>query len=112
MDKQKRKKLKTAAKGYAFIGINLIGVLIFWTVPMLFSFIISISKWDFSKGFKGIKIVGFSNYIEIWRDAWFRASLINNIVFTVSYVVILIVLSFIVAYLLNEYLRGMAGSFF
>ena len=32
MDKQKRKKLKTAAKGYAFIGINLIGVLIFWTV--------------------------------------------------------------------------------
>ena len=92
MDKQKRKKLKTAAKGYAFIGINLIGVLIFWTVPMLFSFIISISKWDFSKGFKGIKIVGFSNYIEIWRDAWFRASLINNIVFTVSYVVILIVL--------------------
>ena len=106
MDKQKRKKLKTAAKGYAFIGINLIGVLIFWTVPMLFSFIISISKWDFSKGFKGIKIVGFSNYIEIWRDAWFRASLINNIVFTVSYVVILIVLSFIVAYLLNEYVVG------
>ena len=98
MDKQKRKKLKTAAKGYAFIGINLIGVLIFWTVPMLFSFIISISKWDFS--------VGFSNYIEIWRDAWFRASLINNIVFTVSYVVILIVLSFIVAYLLNEYVVG------
>ena len=73
---------------------------------MLFSFIISISKWDFSKGFKGIKIVGFSNYIEIWRDAWFRASLINNIVFTVSYVVILIVLSFIVAYLLNEYVVG------
>lgn len=36
----------------------------------------------------------------------FRASLINNIVFTVSYVVILIVLSFIVAYLLNEYVVG------
>lgn len=64
MDKQKRKKLKTAAKGYAFIGINLIGVLIFWTVPMLFSFIISISKWDFSKGFKGIKIVGFPTTLK------------------------------------------------
>lgn len=35
MDKQKRKKLKTAAKGYAFIGINLIGVLIFWTVARI-----------------------------------------------------------------------------
>jgi len=36
MDKQKRKKLKTAAKGYAFIGINLIGVLIFWTVSAIY----------------------------------------------------------------------------
>lgn len=51
-------------KGYAFIGLNLIGVLIFWTVPMLFSFIISISKWDYSKGIKGIRIQGFSNYVE------------------------------------------------
>lgn len=50
-------------KGYAFIGLNLIGVLIFWTVPMLFSFIISISKWDYSKGIKGIRIQGFSNYV-------------------------------------------------
>ena len=77
-------------KGYAFIGLNLIGVLIFWTVPMLFSFIISISKWDYSKGIKGIRIQGFSNYVEMWRDAWFRASLINNIVFTVSYVAVLV----------------------
>ena len=93
-------------KGYAFIGLNLIGVLIFWTVPMLFSFIISISKWDYSKGIKGIRIQGFSNYVEMWRDAWFRASLINNIVFTVSYVAVLIVLSFMVAYVLNEYVVG------
>lgn len=93
-------------KGYAFIGLNLIGVLIFWTVPMLFSFIISISKWDYSKGIKGIRIQGFSNYVEMWRDAWFRASLINNIVFTVSYVAVLIVLSFMVAYVLNEYVIG------
>ena len=42
----------------------------------------------------------------MWRDAWFRASLINNIVFTVSYVAVLIVLSFMVAYVLNEYVVG------
>ncbi|CUO36486.1 carbohydrate ABC transporter permease [Enterocloster clostridioformis] len=106
MNKRKIKKAKSAMKGYAFIGLNLIGVLIFWTVPMLFSFIISISKWDYSKGIKGIRIQGFSNYVEMWRDAWFRASLINNIVFTVSYVAVLIVLSFMVAYVLNEYVIG------
>lgn len=46
MNKNKIRSIKTAAKGYAFIGINLIGVLIFWTIPLIFSFIISISKWD------------------------------------------------------------------
>ena len=32
MNKNKIRSIKTAAKGYAFIGINLIGVLIFWTI--------------------------------------------------------------------------------
>lgn len=44
MNKNKIRSIKTAAKGYAFIGINLIGVLIFWTIPLIFSFIISISN--------------------------------------------------------------------
>lgn len=106
MSRTRKKNLQALAKGYAFIGINLIGVLIFWTLPLLLSFVISISKWDLSKGIAGIRIVGFSNYIEMWKDEWFRASLINNIIFTVSYVVILVVLSFIVAYLMNEYVIG------
>ena len=106
MNKNKIRSIKTAAKGYAFIGINLIGVLIFWTIPLIFSFIISISKWDYSKGIKGIKLTGLSNYIEMWKDEWFRASLINNIIFTISFVLILVVLSFVVAYVLNEYVVG------
>ena len=106
MSRTRKKNLQALAKGYAFIGINLIGVMKFWTLPLLLSFVISISKWDLSKGIAGIRIVGFSNYIEMWKDEWFRASLINNIIFTVSYVVILVVLSFIVAYLMNEYVIG------
>ena len=90
MNKNKIRSIKTAAKGYAFIGINLIGVLIFWTIPLILSFIISISKWDYSKGIKGIKLTGLSNYIEMWKDEWFRASLINNIIFTISFVLILL----------------------
>lgn len=98
--------MQALAKGYAFIGINLIGVLVFWTLPLLLSFLISITKWDLSKGISGIRIIGFSNYIEMWKDEWFRASLFNNIIFTGSYVVILVVLSFLVAYLMNEYVIG------
>lgn len=106
MNRKRKKTIQALAKGYAFIGINLIGVLVFWTLPLLLSFLISISKWDLSKGISGIRIIGFSNYIEMWKDEWFRASLFNNIIFTGSYVVILVVLSFLVAYLMNEYVIG------
>ncbi|MCI6887460.1 MAG: sugar ABC transporter permease [Lachnospiraceae bacterium] len=106
MNRKRKKTMQALAKGYAFIGINLIGVLVFWTLPLLLSFLISISKWDLSKGISGIRIIGFSNYIEMWKDEWFRASLFNNIIFTGSYVVILVVLSFLVAYLMNEYVIG------
>lgn len=94
------------AKGYAFIGINLIGVLVFWTFPLIFSFIISISKWDYTKGISGLKFTGFGNYIDMWKDEWFRASLINNIIFTVFFVLLLVVIAFILAYILNEYVIG------
>ncbi|HIT90447.1 MAG TPA: sugar ABC transporter permease [Candidatus Merdenecus merdavium] len=103
---RKYKNIKTAAKGYAFISLNFIGVIVFWMIPLIFSFIISISKWDYSKGIRGLKLTGFSNYVEMWKDEWFRASLVNNIIFTISFVAILIVLSFIVAYVLNEYVIG------
>lgn len=58
------------------------------------------------QGNQGNQDPGIFQLCGMWRDAWFRASLINNIVFTVSYVAVLIVLSFMVAYVLNEYVIG------
>ena len=106
MSKERKKELKAAAKGYAFIGINLIGVLVFWTFPLIFSFVISISKWDYTKGIGGLQFTGFDNYIAVWRDEWFRASLIINVIFTVFFVLLLLVNAFILAYILHEYVVG------
>ena len=106
MSRKRKQALANIAKGYAFIGINLIGVLVFWTFPLIFSFIISISKWDYTKGISGLKFTGFGNYIDMWKDEWFRASLINNIIFTVFFVLLLVVIAFILAYILNEYVIG------
>ena len=106
MSRKRKKAWANIAKGYAFIGINLIGVLVFWTFPLIFSFIISISKWDYTKGISGLKFTGFGNYIDMWKDEWFRASLINNIIFTVFFVLLLVVIAFILAYILNEYVIG------
>lgn len=106
MSKKRKKALKAAVKGYAFIGANLIGVLIFWTFPLFFSFVISISKWDYQKGIEGLRFIGLENYIDIWKDEWFRASLFNNIIFTIFFVSSLLVIAFILSYILNEYVIG------
>lgn len=101
-----KKKMKTTFTGYAFIGVNVIGVCVFWVVPWIFSLILSFSKWDQSKGLAGIKLSGFENYIKMLSDEWFRVSLFNNIVFTGLYVLLLIVLSFLLALFLKEKIIG------
>lgn len=100
------KKIKNALTGYSFIAINVIGVVFFWVIPLIFSFVLSISKWDVSQGLAGIKIIGFQNYIDMWKDEWFQASLINNVIFTVVYVIFLLVISFFVALFLKEKVIG------
>ncbi len=104
--KRMSKKVKNALTGYSFIAINVIGVIFFWVIPLIFSFVLSISKWDMSKGLAGIKITGLQNYIAMWKDEWFQASFLNNIIFTVAYVVLLLVLSFFAALLLKEKVFG------
>ena len=104
--KRMSKKVKNALTGYSFIAINVIGVIFFWVIPLIFSFVLGISKWDMSKGLAGIKITGLQNYIAMWKDEWFQASFLNNIIFTVAYVVLLLVLSFFAALLLKEKVFG------
>lgn len=103
---RKRRKIKNALTGYSFIIINVVGVFIFWVVPLIFSLVLSFSKWDQSQGLAGIKIIGFENYVKMWSDEWFRVSLLNNIKFTVLYVVLLLVISFFVALFLKEKVIG------
>lgn len=102
----KMRRLRKALTGYAFIGVNVLGVCVFCFLPLIFSLVLSVSKWDQSKGLAGIRFSGFDNYIKMWSDEWFRASLINNIIFTVFYVLLVVVLSFFVALLLNEKILG------
>lgn len=100
------KKAKSIITGYSFIGINVLGVVFFWVIPLIFSFVLSISKWDMSKGLAGIKITGLQNYIDILKDEWFHASLANNVIFTVVYVFLLLAVSFFVALFLKEKVFG------
>lgn len=103
---QIKKKVRAALTGYSFIGINVLGVCLFWVVPLIFSVILSFSKWDQSQGLAGIQLIGLKNYIKMWTDEWFRASLSNNVIFTLLYVVLLLGLGFFVALFLKETIIG------
>ena len=55
-----------------------------------------IGNWNF---------IGLQNFIDLWSDEWFIASLKNTLMFTVVTVPISLMLSLIVAVLIDEYIH-------
>jgi len=89
--------------GYLFLLPILLGFLIFMLFPILFSFILSFSKWDFMKGLSSIKFTGFDNFFAIFKDPWFTSSLKNTFVFAATTVPLSISIGLILAVLIDKY---------
>jgi multiple sugar transport system permease protein len=92
--------------GFAFLGINFIGYVIFRLVPIVLALILSFSRWNFMLGLRGIRIIGFDHYLALFRDPIFIRSLINTIVYAVALVPISIFLALVFGVILNEYVFG------
>lgn len=88
--------------GLSFILPNFIGFFIFILIPVTFSFILSVMEWD---GFTQMKFVGLQNFVDLFQDRVFRASLSHTIVFTVFTVALSMVAALSLAMLLNKKLR-------
>ena len=81
----------------------LIGILFFIIVPVFFSFGLSFVEWDL---LSPIKIVGFSNYTQIFSDSLFYKILLNTFVFASSTSIIGLIIPLILACVLNNKIRG------
>lgn len=66
--------------GYLFTGPMLLGVLVFTLIPMIFSFVLSFTKWSFVTGFDKIRFNGFDNFRQLFQDEVFLKSLGNNFI--------------------------------
>lgn len=66
--------------GYLFTGPMLLGVLVFTLIPMIFSFVLSFTKWSFVTGFDKIRFSGFDNFRQLMQDEVFLKSLGNNFI--------------------------------
>lgn len=105
MNATKLKLRKSALEnlyGWLFIGPQMLGILVFSILPVLFSFYLSFTSWDFVSGFDNINFIGLKNYINIWKDVAFTASLKNTIVFSFAVVILELVLGLVIATVIDR----------
>ncbi|WP_313180172.1 carbohydrate ABC transporter permease [Lacrimispora sp.] len=100
------KAIRSNLIGYSFILPNLIGYAIFVFIPVIFSFVLSVMKWDGSR--TPMKFVGLSNFVQIFNDRIFVQSFIHTIQYALLTVLPTLVLALLLAVLLNNKLKGIA----
>ena len=100
------KAIRSNLIGYSFILPNLIGYAIFVFIPVIFSFILSVMKWDGSRA--PMEFVGLQNFAQIFSDRIFVQSFVHTIQYALLTVFPTLVLSLLLAVLLNHKLKGIA----
>ncbi|CQR54101.1 carbohydrate ABC transporter permease [Paenibacillus riograndensis] len=98
---------KSDRAGYWFILPWLLGLVIFTLGPMIFSLVLSFSKWDVITGVESIQYVGLDNFKAIFHDELFYQSLKVTFIFALVSVPLFQVASILIAVLLNMRSRGM-----
>jgi ABC-type sugar transport system permease subunit len=99
--------MRNTLVGLSFILPNFAGFFVFVLIPVLFSLVLSVMKWD---GFNPMKFVALDNFFTIFRDSVFRASIWRTFLYTASCVALTMFASLGLAVLLNKGIK--AKTFF
>lgn len=94
--------------GYLFLAPQMLGVLIFSVIPIVFSFYLGFTDWDYISGLDNIEWVGLKNYVDMWKDVAFRDSLINTFIFTAATVLLELALGIVMAVIIDKRVYGSA----
>lgn len=97
-----KQQWKETLTGYVFIAPMLIGVTVLMIMPILASFVLSFTEWNFLLGFKKVEFVGFANFEKLFADDIFWKSLKNNLIF-ILVVPISLAVSLLLAVIINRY---------
>jgi len=98
-------KLREPLTAYAFLFPSLIGLAVFIIYPLINSFYLSFQRWDL---LSDMQFIGLRNYQRLLEDTDLYKILSNTGIYTVSVVLITLVLSLGLAILLNQKLRARA----
>ncbi|WP_314586598.1 sugar ABC transporter permease [Paenibacillus terrigena] len=102
-----KRKSRSEKAGYLFILPWFLGLLLFTIGPMIFSLILSFSKWDIITGIGSIEFVGLDNFVNIFHDELFYTSLKVTFIFALVSVPLYQIISLLVAMMLNMRTKGM-----
>jgi multiple sugar transport system permease protein len=92
--------------GYLFLLPNILGFLVFSSVPVFATFTISLLDWDL---IRAPRFVGIDNYVKLLTDdAMFRRVLWNTAYYVVGTVPAGVILSLLLALAMNTNVRGIA----
>lgn len=105
---QKTKKVKhnlyrsEALTGYLFVTPYLIAFVLFTGIPFISAFILSFLNVKFITKLDNVKFVWFDNFIRMFQSSETMAALGRTALYSLIYVPVIMVLSFLLAYLLNK----------
>ncbi|RKM59987.1 sugar ABC transporter permease [Butyrivibrio sp. CB08] len=99
----KRRARKRNLVAYSFIAPNFIGFAVFTLGPIVLALLMSFAEWD---GSNAMKFVGLQNFVNIFKDDRFLASLKNTIVYSVFTVPVTLIMALGLAILLNQKIKG------
>ncbi|MDR1655055.1 MAG: sugar ABC transporter permease [Treponema sp.] len=89
---------KRNIEGYSFIFPGMVYILALLGYPLIYNFILGFRDVNVRTFKSGADVfVGFSNYIELFRDATFRLVLRNSFVFTFACIAVQFTLGFLLA---------------
>lgn len=103
-DSLSKKRINNSIWGYTMIAPLMIGLFIFNILPIFETIYYSFCRY---KGFEPIKFVGIANYTKMFQDPNLIISLRNTVVFAIFTVPAGIVISVIIATLINNQSKGM-----
>ena len=101
----KRAEVNRNLVAYSFIAPNFIGFAVFTLVPIVFAFALAFLNWN---GNTEMTWAGLDNFIYIFKNEMFLASLKNTFIYTIGTgtVPLTLVVSLFLAIVLNQKIRG------
>ncbi|MCC6458728.1 MAG: sugar ABC transporter permease [Caldilineaceae bacterium] len=99
-----RRQFAKTWTSYLFILPNVIGVVVFLAYPIVYSFYLSLTKWDFVSP---PEFVGLQNYVRLFtQDPLFWTSMKVTILYVLMYVPTGLVAALALALVMNQKIRG------